>query len=48
LPDPDNRLVIHHARGEGDVITTRIVSDRSLKLDPPGIEIAAANLFPPA
>jgi Uma2 family endonuclease len=46
--DPDNRLVIHHARGS-DAIATRIVSSGSaLKLDPPGIEMAVAELFPPA
>lgn len=48
IVDPDNRLVIHHARGGDDVIATRIVSDGSLRLDPPGIEIGAVELFPPA
>jgi Uma2 family endonuclease len=41
IVDPDKRLVIHHARGEADVLATRIVSDRILRLDPPGIELAA-------
>jgi Uma2 family endonuclease len=44
--DPDKRLIIHHARGGGDAIATRIVSDGSLRLDPPGIELAAADLLP--
>jgi Uma2 family endonuclease len=48
IVDPDNRLVIHHRRGEGDAIATRIVSDRPLRLDPPGVELAVADLFPPA
>jgi len=39
----DRRFVIHHARGEGDVIATRIVSD--LRLDPPGIAIPVSSLF---
>jgi len=40
------RVIIHHARGGGDAIATRIVSDGSLRLDPPGIELAAADLLP--
>ncbi|MFZ1102703.1 MAG: Uma2 family endonuclease [Hyphomicrobiaceae bacterium] len=47
IVDPDSRLVIHHARGNGDAIATQIVNDRPLKLDPPGIELAVADLFPP-
>src|SRR5882724_10614623 len=38
IVDPDKRLVVHHARGEGDAIVTRIVKDGKLRLDPPGIE----------
>jgi Uma2 family endonuclease len=48
IVDPDKRLVIHHARGDGEVIATRIVSDGSLSLDPPGIAVAAADFFPAA
>lgn len=47
IVDPDNRLVIHHSRGEGDTIATRIVSDRPVELDPPGIALTVAALFPP-
>jgi Uma2 family endonuclease len=47
IVDPDNRLVIHHACGDGDVIATRIVTDGPLRLDPPGLELAVAELFPP-
>jgi Uma2 family endonuclease len=47
IVDPDDRLVIHHARGS-EAIATRIVRDASsLKLDPPGLEIAVAEFFPP-
>ena len=45
IVDPDQRLVIHHARGEGDLIATRIVSDGGLRLDPPGIQLVVAELF---
>lgn len=49
IVDPDNRMVIHHARGSGDAIATRILSVGSpLGLDPPGLEMTVAELFPPA
>ncbi len=44
--DPDDRSIIHHARGTGDVLLTRIVSEGELQLDPPGFRIEAASLFP--
>jgi Uma2 family endonuclease len=48
IVDPDSRMVIHHARGSGDAIATRILSaGSSLKLDPPGLEMTVAELFPP-
>jgi Uma2 family endonuclease len=43
--DPDKRIVIYHARGTGDVVATRIVSEGALQLEPPGIEIAVGELF---
>jgi Uma2 family endonuclease len=43
--DPETRLIIHHARGEGDVIATRIVSKDRLRLDPPGLDIPVAEMF---
>jgi Uma2 family endonuclease len=43
--DPETRLVIHHARGEGDVFATRIVSKDMLRLDPPGLDIPVAEMF---
>jgi Uma2 family endonuclease len=48
IVDPDDRLIIHHARGEGDAIATRIVRAGSLRLDPPGVELPVADFFPPA
>jgi Uma2 family endonuclease len=48
IVDPDGRLVIHHARA-GEAIATRIVSGgSSVKLDPPGLEMAVAEYFPTA
>jgi Uma2 family endonuclease len=43
--DFDRRVVIHHARGRGDVIETRILHEGLLRLDPPGIEVAIADFF---
>jgi Uma2 family endonuclease len=43
--DPDRWVVVHHARGEGDAIATRIVKEGRLRLDPPGIEVAVEEVF---
>jgi Uma2 family endonuclease len=45
IVDPDKRLLIHHARGAGDVVNTRIVNEGSLLLDPPGLTLAVSELF---
>jgi Uma2 family endonuclease len=45
IVDPDKRIVIHHARGTGDVVGTRIVSEGILRLDPLGIELTVGELF---
>jgi len=44
--DPDKPLVLHHARNADGTILTRIVSDGTIGLDPPGIEIAIGNIYP--
>ena len=46
--DPERRVVIHHKRGQGDIIETRILSEGMVRLDPPGIEAPVAEMFPPA
>jgi hypothetical protein len=43
-----NRIAIHHKRGLGAVIETRILKEGQLRLDPPGLEIPVQDLFPPA
>lgn len=43
--DPDKPLVIHHARNGDGTILTRIVSEGTLTLDPPGIEIALTDIY---
>ncbi len=37
IVDPEKQMVIHHARGEGDALQTRLFSAGQLRLDPPGI-----------
>jgi Uma2 family endonuclease len=44
--DPDKPLVMHHARHDDGSILTRIVSEGTLLLEPPGIELAVADLYP--
>jgi Uma2 family endonuclease len=45
IVDPEKKLVIHHARGEDGVVATRILSDGTLDLAPPGLVIALADIF---
>jgi Uma2 family endonuclease len=43
--DPEGGAVIHHKRGQGGVIETRIVRDGMLRLDPPGLEMPVQEMF---
>ncbi len=43
--DPEERLVIHHTRGQGDTRGTRLVREGCLRLDPPGLTVAIASFF---
>ena len=45
IVDPDRPLVIHHARGDGDAIATRIASAGPLRLEPPGLELAIEDFY---
>jgi Uma2 family endonuclease len=44
--DPDKALVIHHARKSDGSILTQIVSQGAIVLDPPGMALAVADLYP--
>lgn len=44
---PESRMVVHHKRGQGDLIETRILREGPLRLDPPGLELQAQDLFAP-
>ncbi len=43
--DPDRRVLILHSRGREAVIETRILHDGEVRLDPPGLAFAVAELF---
>jgi Uma2 family endonuclease len=45
IVDPDDRLVVHHERGEGGVVVTHIVTKGVARLDPPGLELALSELY---
>ena len=46
--DPERRVAIHHKRGQGEAIETRVLSNGSARFDPPGFELAVEALFPAA
>ncbi len=41
----DRPTVIHHRRGEGDIIETRVVTAGTLALDPPGLTLALERIY---
>lgn len=44
-----DRRVIHHRRSDGgEDIETRVVADGTIRLDPPGFEVAIADFYPEA
>ncbi len=45
--DPERRVAIHHKRGHGDAIETRVLTGGVVRLDPPGFEVTVESLFPP-
>ena len=45
IVDPTQPSVVHHARGTGDTILTRIVTAGSIALEPPGLELALADIY---
>jgi Uma2 family endonuclease len=48
IVDPDERLVAHHERRDDGVIVTHILTQGAARLDPPGIDLALADLYPQA
>jgi len=43
--DTGARVVIHHRRDDEDAISVRILHDGTVRLDPPGLEIAVREVF---
>ena len=45
IVDPTQPLILHHSRGEGDAIATRIVREGTVALDPPGLTVAVGDVY---
>jgi Uma2 family endonuclease len=45
IVDPDEPLIIHHARGSQDTILTHIVREGAITLDPPGLDLALGDIY---
>jgi Uma2 family endonuclease len=45
IVDTDQRIVIHHHRGDEGRIEVKVLHDGSLALDPPGLTIAIPDIF---
>jgi Uma2 family endonuclease len=45
IVDPTQPVILHHARGTGDAILTRIVTDGRIVLDPPGLELTVSDIY---
>lgn len=46
--DPDAPLVVHHERlADGAILTHLVQAEGAIRLDPPGIEITMAEIYPP-
>lgn len=46
ITDRDDRLVVHHRRGEDGSIATRVLEHGEFVLDPPGLTLRLNDLFP--
>ena len=47
IVDPLRPLILHHARAAGsETILTHIVTEGTITLDPPGITLAVAEIYP--
>jgi Uma2 family endonuclease len=45
IVDPTQPLILHHSRGTGDAILTRVITAGTIALDPPGLELAVADIY---
>ena len=42
---PDKKLIVHHARGEAGKLITALVTENTLRLDPPGLDLDLAPVW---
>ena len=47
IVDPIGRLIIHHCRQDGATILTRVHTDGTIDLAPPGLALMLSDVFPP-
>jgi len=45
IVDPTQPVIVHHARGAGETILTRVVTEGRFALDPPGLELALSEIY---
>jgi Uma2 family endonuclease len=45
IVDPHQPRVVHHSRGDGGIVVMRVVHEGSIALDPPGLELALADIY---
>lgn len=45
IVDPAEPMIVHHARKPGEDIVTRVVTEGIVRLDPPGLQIALADIY---
>lgn len=45
IVDPAEPMVVHHSRLAGEDIVTRVVTEGIIRLDPPGLQIALADIY---
>jgi Uma2 family endonuclease len=45
IVDPTQPSIIHHSRGTGDMILTRVMTEGQIVLDPPGLEISVDEIY---
>ncbi len=45
--DPERRAAVHHKRGPGGAIESRVLTEGPLQIDPPGLAFFVEEFFPP-
>jgi len=45
IVDPTEPMIVHHCRASGGDILTRVVTEGVIALDPPGLELAIADIY---